>query len=198
MPYAGLGLDHVNRDFLDVTNAVFILLNLESPQLFIPHDVVSNEIKKHDLSSEFNDQYLRVLIIFAMNMQVANLQEEIENLGTQMANLGVGVPSWRNSFVPDNSCDSGPHFSENDAMDMQFYLNHLQDPLLPQAEAATTTNLQTLESSMNEQFPPFYGWEDQNPFCDNCPILLERLFEGVDREVFSSCPWLNSGNGLGK
>lgn len=198
MPHAGLGLDYVNRDFLDVTNAVFILLNLESPQLFIPHDVVSNEIKKHDLSSEFNDRYLRVLIIFAMNMQVANLQEEIENLGTQMANLGVGVSSWRNSFVPDNSCDSGPHFSENDAMDMQFYLNHLQDPLLPQAEAATTTNLQTLESSMNEQFPPFYGWEDQNPFCDNCPILLERLFEGVDREVFSSCPWLNSGNGLGK
>lgn len=126
-------------------------------------------------------------------MQVANLQEEIEILGTQMTNLGVGFPGWRSSLAPDDSCDFGPQISENDAMNMQFYLNHQQDPLLPQAETATTANLQTLESSMNEQFPPLYGWEDQNPFCDNYPNLLEKLFEGVDREVFSSCPY-----GLGK
>lgn len=136
--------------------------------------------------------------IFALQEQVANLQEEIEILGTQMANLGVGVPSWRNSPVPGNPSNFGPQFSGSDAMNVQFYLNHQQDPLLPQAEAATTTNLQALESSMNEEFPPIYGWEDQNPFCDNYPNLLERHFEGVDREAFSSCSWLNGGNGLGK
>lgn len=181
-----------------MTNTVIILFNLETPQLLIPYGMVSKETKKHELSSGFNGQNQRILIIFEMDMQVANLQEEIGILGTQMANLGVGVPSWRNSLVPDNSCNVDLQFSVNDAMSMQVYLNHQQDPLLPQAEAATTTNLQTLESSMNGQFPPLYGWEDQNPFCDNYPNLLERLFEGVDREVFSSCSWLNSGNGLGK
>ncbi|OWM70034.1 LOB domain-containing protein 33-like [Punica granatum] len=143
--------------------------------------------------------------IFALQEQVANLQEEIEILGTQMANLGI--LSWGGSHVNNNNfvSNAGSHFPQTDPINLQFYQDQY-DPVFPYAgnppesrdlgEAVLTGN--RIDNN-NSEFPPLYGGEVLDQFCeDTDPSILERLFDGVDKEIFTLYPWLNNGTAPGK
>lgn len=137
-------------------------------------------------------------------LQVANLQEEIEILGTQMANLGM--LSWGGSTVTHNQFASnvGSQFPQDDPMNLQFYQDQ-QDLIFPYA-AGIAPDAQDAENSLlnsvsdnDSQLPPLYGGEGQDQFYDDAdPIILERLFDGVDHEILTLYPWLNNGTAAGK
>ncbi|KDP44920.1 hypothetical protein JCGZ_01420 [Jatropha curcas] len=124
--------------------------------------------------------------IFALQQQIASLQEEIEILGHQMANLTVGIASRGSSQTISNpNCSS-----LQDAINMQYFQNQ---PAAQVNNAGYATGNQAFDSQMNVQLPG-YEWEDQNLFCDSHPNSLERLLEVVDQEFSPYCAWLDSGN----
>ncbi|KAJ9684318.1 hypothetical protein PVL29_016682 [Vitis rotundifolia] len=127
--------------------------------------------------------------IFALQQQVANLQEEIEILGNHMATFAPDTVTGEH-FGATNNLNTGLQFSsQTDALNMQDYLNQ-QALLLSHAGNATAN--QAFDSLMNEQPPPLYGWENQNLFCDSDTTPLERLFEGIDQEFSAYHPWFDN------
>ncbi|KAK9283317.1 hypothetical protein L1049_011556 [Liquidambar formosana] len=129
--------------------------------------------------------------IFALQQQVANLREEIEILGNQMANLAGGFPSC-GGFQATNTqiMNSALQFStQHDAMNIQDY-PYQGAPIL--SVTGNTSANQVFDSQMNVQLPPSYGWEDQNLFCDTEPDLLERLLEGMDQDLVGCYELLNN------
>ncbi|KAG5237549.1 hypothetical protein OIU76_012321 [Salix suchowensis] len=129
--------------------------------------------------------------IFALQQQVASLQEEIEVLESQMASLTVGVAGFESSQTISNpDCEMLFSFQQ-DAMDTQYYQNPESAQL---NHSGYTAGNQTFDGQMNAPLPPLYGWEDQNIFCNSHPRPLERLLEEVDKEIFTYCSWPDSGN----
>lgn len=138
-------------------------------------------------------------------LQVANLQEEIEILGSQMANLGL--LSWGGSTATDNqyTSNTGSHFLQSDSMNLQLYQDQ-HDPMFPcPSNAPDTQDVGDLVlndvSNNGYHLPPLYGGEGQDLFCDDTetdPSILERLFDGVDHEILALYPWLNNATAAGK
>ncbi|KAJ9160152.1 hypothetical protein P3X46_025582 [Hevea brasiliensis] len=126
--------------------------------------------------------------IFALQQQIASLQEEIEILGHQMANLTVGIASHGSSQTTSNPNCEKQICSFQDAINMQYYQNL---PVEQVNNSGYATGNQSFNSQVNVQLPSLYEWEDQNPFCESHPNPLDRLLEGVD---FPYCSWLDSGN----
>ncbi|KAK4743090.1 hypothetical protein SAY87_001091 [Trapa incisa] len=134
--------------------------------------------------------------IFALQEQVANLKEEIEILGTQMANLGM--LSREGSAMTDNHFASnvGSQFLQNDMMmNLQFYQDQ-QDLAFPYAGNVSddAVGLVIADVGNNDsQHPHLYGGEGQDQFYeDSDPSIMERLFDGVDHEILTLYPWLNN------
>lgn len=92
--------------------------------------------------------------IFALQQQVANLQEEIEALSSQNANLPVGIPDYQ---IPQ--------------YDTEDTLCHLKQ------EVASSTHPEYVR---NQSLPvaPQYMQEDQNTFCNFAPPQMD--FEGAE------------------
>lgn len=124
-------------------------------------------------------------------MQITSLQEEIEILGHQMANLSVGIVSRGSSQTTSNPNCEIQNYSLQDAINMQYYQNQ---PAAPLNVSGYASGNQAFNSQMNAELPPIYEWEDQNPFCESHPYTLDRLLEGADQEVFPYCSWLDTGN----
>ncbi|KAJ6720473.1 LOB DOMAIN CONTAINING PROTEIN [Salix viminalis] len=129
--------------------------------------------------------------IFALQQQVASLQEEIEVLESQMASVTVGVAGFESSQTISNpDCEMLFSFQQ-DAMDTQYYQNPESAQL---NHSGYTAGNQTFDGQMNAPLPPLYGWEDHNIFFNSHPRPLERLLEEVDKEIFTYCSWPDSGN----
>lgn len=108
-----------------------------------------------------------------------------------MANLTLGFAGFGSLQTTLNPNCETQFSTQQDAMNTQYYQNP-SAALLNHSEFAIGN--QAFESQMNEQLPPSYGWEDQNPSCDSLPNPLERLLEGVDREILAYCSWLDGRN----
>ncbi|KAL7214858.1 hypothetical protein ACSBR1_027104 [Camellia fascicularis] len=131
--------------------------------------------------------------IFALQQQVASLQEEIETLGIQMANLTVDVSSCGSSQATNQFNNELWVYSQqhNDMTNVQNFLSQ-QDSLL--SHGGDTEGNHDLYTQMNIQFPCL-GLEDQTssvPYPDLS--LLERLLEGIDQGIYASCPWIVNGS----
>lgn len=93
-------------------------------------------------------------------MQVASLQEEIDILGSVMANSSVSVVNCGNVQAPMNS-NNGTQYYHN-----QSFESYMDMELIPNAHG----------------FPePLYGDSNSNP--------LEKFLSGIDQEGFLNHPW---------
>ncbi|KAK4778333.1 hypothetical protein SAY87_018520 [Trapa incisa] len=143
--------------------------------------------------------------IFALQEQVANLQEEIEILGTQMTNLGM--LSWGGSAMTNNQFVSNvvqSQFPQYDlTMKLQFY-QHQQDLMSTYVGNAPDDAVGSVSNNIGNNDlqpppPPLYGGEGLDQFYeDSDPSILERLFDGVDHEILTLYPWLNNGTATEK
>lgn len=123
-------------------------------------------------------------------MQVARLQEEIEILGTQMANFVVAAPngiSTQATTYQNNKSQFGSPYPHETMNTMHCHqaasVNH----------TGYTTGNQTFDSQMNGQLPP-YAWDDENFLCDSYTNPFTRSTEEVDPEIFANYLWLDSSN----
>ncbi|KAF7831052.1 LOB domain-containing protein 33 [Senna tora] len=125
--------------------------------------------------------------IFALQQQVAGLQEEIDNLGNLMANSTAGVASCSSSYQPPTSRNSnGREFSwEQDQKSIEFYQNQLANLV---SQQGSVSDYQGMESHVNTEFPNAFQLEDQL-FEDSDPNPFEKLLLGIDQEVFMNHPW---------
>lgn len=136
------------------------------------------------------------------------MQEEIEILGNQIGNnLTAGIASCGSSEATNNNNSSNvnetQNFPQNDAMNSQYYQNQ-QEILLSQIGNSTENNNNQSGfdgHNMGVQFPPFYGWGEENVPCHTFSDPLRKLFEGTEQEKFGNSPWLddipNLGNCIG-
>ncbi|KAF2296103.1 hypothetical protein P3X46_014274 [Hevea brasiliensis] len=129
--------------------------------------------------------------IFALQQQIASLQEEIEILGHQMASLTVGIASHGSSQTTSTPNCEIQISSLQDAINMKYYENQSAAQV---NNSGYATGNQASDSQMDAQLPPFYEWEHQNPSCESHPNSLDRLLEEVEQEIFPYCSWFDSGN----
>lgn len=125
-------------------------------------------------------------------LQVAYLQENIEVLGTQMANtLKDGVPSnittVANSY---NQFSESQFLTQNDTVLNVQQTQNQQEILIPHAENANVNN----RTGSFEPSAPC-SWKEENMhFADP----LGTLFEGMDQFNFRHSPWLDDTTRFGK
>ncbi|KAF8397430.1 hypothetical protein HHK36_016346 [Tetracentron sinense] len=132
-------------------------------------------------------KYGCVAHIYALQQQVANLQEEIEFLRTQMENRATDISSRWSSQETNNPNNGFQLSSQLDARNIQDYLN--QQAPLPFSTVNETCD-QALDNEMNLQLSSLCSLGDETLLCDSEPNHLERLLEGMDQEIFSLDPWL--------
>ncbi|OAY46126.1 hypothetical protein MANES_07G118600v8 [Manihot esculenta] len=129
--------------------------------------------------------------IFALQQQIASLQEEIDILEHQMANFTVGIASCGSSQTTSNPNCEMRISSLQDAINMQYYQN--QSAAQANNSGYVTGN-QAFDSQMDAQLSLMHEWEEPNPSCQSHPNPLDRLLEDLDQDIFPFCPWLDSGN----
>ncbi|GLT43830.1 hypothetical protein SLA2020_177600 [Shorea laevis] len=129
--------------------------------------------------------------IFALQQQVANLREEIEVLGNQMANHSVGSPSYGSLQATAYSNSKSQFTTQHDTketladQDQQVAL-----PIHPEYK----TEIQTVECQINEPLlaSPPHIQQNQNSFCNFDPNPLQRNFEGVEPGIQIDYPWFET------
>ncbi|CAJ1970922.1 unnamed protein product [Sphenostylis stenocarpa] len=123
--------------------------------------------------------------IYALQQQVASLQEEIDALGSIMANSPVSVVNCSTVQAPMNSNNVIPYnILQHDAIRTQYFQNNLANFL---SQEGSATVYQSFDSQMNVELPnahveePSFGDSNSNP--------LEQFLSGIDQEVFVNHPW---------
>ncbi|KAJ4846140.1 hypothetical protein Tsubulata_030954, partial [Turnera subulata] len=133
--------------------------------------------------------------IFALQQQVASLQEEIEILGNQIANLTFGIPSHGSSQISPNPISDIQFSSEEYAINPQGYQS--EPAAILENQPGYTGGSQAFDHCLtDEQIPPPLGWEDQSPNFLPHPNTIERLLEGVNKDIFTYCSWVDNGYGF--
>lgn len=122
-------------------------------------------------------------------MQIAGLQEEIDNLGSLMVNSTVGIDSCSsNAQAPTSRHSNGTEFSwKQDATSTEFF-HHQMANLLSHQGFSTEAAYQDLERQVNIEFPQTLQLEDQL-YEESGPNPLETFLSGIDQEVFMNHPW---------
>lgn len=117
-------------------------------------------------------------------MQVASLQEEIDILGSLMANSTIGDVNCGSVQAPMDSNNGMQYLLQQDATRTQHYQNQLAN-FLSQEGSATIS--QSFDSYMNTELPnpngleePLFGNSNSNP--------LEKFLSGIDQEGFLNHP----------
>ncbi|KAI9078324.1 hypothetical protein K1719_039700 [Acacia pycnantha] len=122
--------------------------------------------------------------IFALQQQVASLQEEIDKLGNMMANSPVGAAiSGGSSQASTSRNTDGIDFSwQQDVTNTQLYQTQLSTLLSHQASAAAA--YQGLEGQVNWDFPDALQFED-HVFDESDTNSLEKLLSGIDQQYLA-------------
>ncbi|XP_004308845.1 PREDICTED: LOB domain-containing protein 29 [Fragaria vesca subsp. vesca] len=139
--------------------------------------------------------------IFALQQQVAYLQEEIETL---LQNQMVSLVSANSSACGSSEGNSNsntfrglqvfPAQQYDIAVDRQKFQNQPEPPiLLPQVGVASTNQgFSSHDHQMDIQMPTLYEWEEVKTFGDrSTQDSLEKFLEDIDQENLGHNPWLN-------
>ncbi|XVE52627.1 hypothetical protein DITRI_Ditri02bG0137100 [Diplodiscus trichospermus] len=130
--------------------------------------------------------------IFALQQQVANLQEEIETLINQMVNHTVGVPGCGNPQAVNQSDGEIQFASLHETMSTLYCQD--EQATLPNHPGLITGN-QILNSQLCESLPPLYKWEeDQSFLCNFYQNASETNFEGVESGIPIDYPCTGSSS----
>ncbi|KAK7300747.1 hypothetical protein RJT34_11596 [Clitoria ternatea] len=124
--------------------------------------------------------------IYALQQQVASLQEEVDTLGSLVVNSTVSAANCGSVQAPMSSSNGIQHVLQHDATRTQIFQNQVANFL--SQEGGATTVYQSLDSKMNLELPyaqgmeePSFGGSNSNP--------LEQFLSGIDQEIFMSHPW---------
>ncbi|XP_043703029.1 LOB domain-containing protein 33-like [Telopea speciosissima] len=122
--------------------------------------------------------------IFALQQQVANLQEEIEFLESQVANFINGL-SHESSQATNETDNWFPLSSQVDAIDGKDSLH--QQPHQPSHTSNINGNV-LIASEMNARYSPVYTQEYQYSYCNstNEPNSLGRDHMEMKQEILPS------------
>ncbi|KAJ1399294.1 Lateral organ boundary [Sesbania bispinosa] len=124
--------------------------------------------------------------IYALQQQVASLQEEIDVLGSLMANSTVSAVNCGSVQAPMNSNNGIQHLLQHDdATRTQYYQNQLANFL---SQEGSVTAYQSFDSQMDVELPNAYGLEE-TLFGDSNSNPLEKFLSGIDQDVFMNHPW---------
>ncbi|XP_027368497.1 LOB domain-containing protein 33-like [Abrus precatorius] len=123
--------------------------------------------------------------IYALQQQVASLQEEIDTLGSLMANSKVSVVNCGSVQPPMNSNNGIHSILQHDDTRTQYYQNQMANFL---SQEGSATVYQSLDKQMDIELPNVHGFEESS-FGDCNPNPLEQFLSGIDQEVFMNHPW---------
>ncbi|KAL2317212.1 hypothetical protein Fmac_031088 [Flemingia macrophylla] len=124
--------------------------------------------------------------IYALQQQVANLQEEIDALGNLMVNSTTSVVNCDSFHAPTNS-NKGTQYNilQHDATRTQYCHNNLANILSQEGSAAV---YQSFESQIDMELPNAH-MEEPSFGDSNSNNPLEQFLSGIDQEVFMNHPW---------
>ncbi|KAK6270739.1 hypothetical protein POUND7_007837, partial [Theobroma cacao] len=129
--------------------------------------------------------------IFALQQQVANLQEEIEILINQMANHAADqVPSCGNTQAATYPDGKIQFASLHETISTVYYQD--EQAALPTNHPGLLTGNQILDAQLCEPLPPSYEWEDQNFLCNFYQNPPEINLEGVESGILIDYPCMGS------
>lgn len=119
-------------------------------------------------------------------MQVVNLQEEIDALGSMVAKSTVSVV---NSGTVQMYSENGIPYDtlQHDGRRTQYFENNNVANFLSEDDGSGRV-LQSLESQMNIELPNAHVQEEAS-FGDSNSNPLEQFLSGIDQEVFVNHPW---------
>lgn len=119
-------------------------------------------------------------------MQVANLQEEIDILGSLMAN--TTVVNCSSVQAPMDSNNGMQYLLQHDATNRtQYYHTQLANFL--SQEVSATLCCQGFDSNMDTELPNIAHGLEEPLFGDSNSNPLEKFLSGIDQEGFMNHPW---------
>ncbi|KAK6929371.1 Lateral organ boundaries, LOB, partial [Dillenia turbinata] len=119
--------------------------------------------------------------IFALQQQVANLQEEIEILGNQMANLTTDTSS-RGSSQGTSDSNFGLRFSSLPSINIQDNLNQQASFL---SYTGNAPGMQAFDDPVDIQHPDTDRWEEQILFSDSYPNFSQGTLEEICKGIYT-------------
>lgn len=133
------------------------------------------------------DKLIVSYVTQALCVQVASLQEEIDALGSLMANSTVSVVNCGSDQEPMTS-NNGTQYNilQHDATRTQYCQNNLANFLSQEAISATV--FKSLDSQMDIELPSAHV-EEPSSFGDFNSNPLEQFLSGIDQEMFVNHPW---------
>ncbi|KAJ7964550.1 putative LOB domain-containing protein [Quillaja saponaria] len=128
--------------------------------------------------------------IFALQQQVASLQEEIDILSNSMATSSLGPPGCGRSHETTNSYYSLQFFMQHDIDNTQYY----QNPLAPQLSYEGNATINQGSNSQNGiQLPTAIGWGEDHLFNESILNPLDKLLAAIDPRDVSKLPRIQLG-----
>ncbi|GAB4831832.1 hypothetical protein Ancab_005846 [Ancistrocladus abbreviatus] len=125
--------------------------------------------------------------IYALQQQVANLQEEIEIL-----NLAIGIAGCGSPQAPNNLNDGLLLTTRAAVMSTQEYINEQQQ--LARYTGNTTNHMINSQMLPLPLPQPPSEWEGQFHLSVSDPSPLDILLEEVSQGISSCAPWIDSGD----
>ncbi|CAA2935766.1 LOB domain-containing protein 33-like [Olea europaea var. sylvestris] len=128
-----------------------------------------------------------VAYILALQKLVATLEEEIETIGNQMANIGVDAPNYvtsQETNVPNGVLQfSSVYTNVNDHINQQSL--QLQQPENLSANQACS-------SQMNVQFPQENLFEEEIFQAYSDSSVFDRFYEELNQDMYLKSQWMCS------
>ncbi|KAK7321527.1 hypothetical protein VNO77_32268 [Canavalia gladiata] len=123
--------------------------------------------------------------IYALQQQVASLQEEIDTLGSLMANSTINVVNCGSVEAPMNSNNGIQNILQHDDARTSYHQNQMAN--FPSQEGSATI-YKSFDSEMKAELPNVSGLKEPS-FGDSNSNPLEQFLSGIDQEGFMNHPW---------
>ncbi|KAL2548844.1 LOB domain-containing protein 33-like [Forsythia ovata] len=125
--------------------------------------------------------------ILALQKLVASLEEEIEIIGNQMANLEVDAPSYETSQetnIPNNVLQFSSGYN--------IIGDHIDQQSLQLQQPGNLSANQACSSQMNIQFPQGNVFEDDifQAYYDSS--VIDRFYEELNQDIYQHSQWMCS------
>ncbi|CAI9772986.1 unnamed protein product [Fraxinus pennsylvanica] len=128
-----------------------------------------------------------VAYILALQKLVANLEEEIEIIGNQMANIGVDAPQYVMSQETNIPNDILQFSSGHTVVD-----DHINQQSLQLQQAGNLSANQACSSQMNMQFPQGNLFEDEIFQAYSNSSVFDRFSEDFNQDIYLQSQWMCS------
>ncbi|CAI9759740.1 unnamed protein product [Fraxinus pennsylvanica] len=180
--------DHATSHFAAV-HKVFGASNVSKLLLHLPvqnRNDATITLSYEALSRMQDPIYGCVSHILALQKLVANLEEEIEIIGNQMANLGVYTSSYETSqqtYIPNDVLQFSPRYD--------IMCDHTNQQSLQLQQGNLSAN-QACSSQMNIQFPQGNVFEDGILQAYSGSSVFDRSYEELSKDIYLHSQWMCS------